>query len=83
MPTKRDLNHVHTGAGPVGHPKFIWRASGTALTEARWFDSNGAGVVQIHIARTLSGRSAVWSARLAWDQEAVGSNPTVPTIFPL
>ena len=28
-----------------------------------------------------SGRSVVWLARLLWEQEAVSSNLTVPTIF--
>ena len=27
------------------------------------------------------GRSVVWLARLLWEQEAVSSNLTVPTIF--
>ena len=27
-----------------------------------------------------SGRSAAWLARLPWEQEVVGSNPTAPTI---
>ncbi len=31
----------------------------------------------------LSGRSVVWLARLLWEQEAVSSNLTVPTILPL
>src|SRR5258706_10616390 len=30
----------------------------------------------------LSGRSAAWLARLVRDQEAGGSNPLAPTIFP-
>ena len=28
-----------------------------------------------------TGRSVVWLARLLWEQEAVSSNLTVPTIF--
>ncbi len=28
----------------------------------------------------VSGRSAAWLARLPWEQEVVGSNPTAPTI---
>jgi hypothetical protein len=29
----------------------------------------------------VPGRSVVWLARLLWEQEAVSSNLTVPTIF--
>ena len=31
----------------------------------------------------MSGRSAAWLARLPWEQEVVGSNPTAPTIYKL
>lgn len=31
----------------------------------------------------LTGRSVVWLARLLWEQEAVSSNLTVPTILPI
>ena len=30
----------------------------------------------------FSGCSVVWLARLLWEQEAVSSNLTIPTIFP-
>ena len=30
----------------------------------------------------VPGRSVVWLARLLWEQEAVSSNLTVPTILP-
>ena len=29
----------------------------------------------------MSGRGAVWLARLPWEQEAGGSNPLAPTIL--
>ena len=29
---------------------------------------------------TITGYSAVWSARLIWVQEVIGSNPVTPTI---
>ena len=32
--------------------------------------------------QSFSGRSVVWLARLLWEQEAVSSNLTVPTILP-
>ena len=34
----------------------------------------------IYYFRFYPGRSAVWLARLVWDQEVVGSNLTAPTI---
>lgn len=31
--------------------------------------------------KVVSGYSAVWLARLVWDQKVGGSNPSTPTIF--
>ena len=36
-------------------------------------------VLHMILPRHESGRSAAWLARLPWEQEVVGSNPTAPT----
>ena len=49
------------------------RAAGTAR---RRLDARSPAVAEARL--SLSGRSAAWSARLLWEQEAGGSNPPVP-----
>ena len=36
----------------------------------------------VYVTNFFPGRSVVWLARLLWEQEAVSSNLTVPTILP-
>lgn len=73
----RDCKSLTSGPNPLG--------TSTALVAQldRVFDyeSKGQEFESLRGHHLILGHSEVWLSRLPWEQEAVGSNPTVPTIL--